>query len=70
MADVKQGKVKWFDNTKGYGFIAQAEGEKDLFVHQSNIAMDGYKTLAENQEVEFEVSDSDRGPIATNVVPK
>ena len=58
MADVKQGKVKWFDNTKGYGFIAQAEGGKDLFVHQSNIAMDGYKTLAENQEVKFEVGDS------------
>ena len=70
MADVKQGKVKWFDNTKGYGFIAQAEGGKDLFVHQSNIVMDGYKTLAENQEVKFEVGDSDRGPVATNVVPK
>ena len=70
MADVKQGKVKWFNNTKGYGFIAQPDGEKDLFVHMSNIVMEGYKTLAENQEVDYEVGESDRGPVATNVTPK
>ena len=47
MSDVKQGKVKWFNNTKGYGFIAQPDGEKDLFVHMSSILMEGFKTLKE-----------------------
>ena len=70
MADVKQGKVKWFNNAKGYGFIAQQDGEKDLFVHMSSILMEGYKTLAEDQDVEYEIGESDRGPIAKNVVPK
>ena len=70
MADVKTGKVKWFDSTKGYGFITQSDNESDLFVHHTNIVMDGYKTLAENQEVEYEVGDSDRGAVAKNVVPK
>ena len=70
MADVKTGKVKWFDSTKGYGFITQSDSESDLFVHHTNIVMDGYKTLAENQEVDYEVGESDRGPVATNVIPK
>ena len=70
MADVKNGKVKWFDSTKGYGFITPSDEGKDLFVHHTSIVMDGYKTLAENQEVEYEVGDGDRGPFAQNVVPK
>ena len=70
MADTKTGKVKWFNNTKGYGFIAQPDGEKDLFVHQTSILMDGYKALSEDQEVDYEVGESDKGPVAKNVVPK
>ena len=70
MSDTKQGTVKWFNNAKGYGFITPSEGGQDLFVHMSNIVMEGYKTLAENQEVDYEVGESDRGPIATNVIPK
>ena len=66
MADAKKGTVKWFNNTKGYGFITPSEGGKDLFVHMSSIVMEGYKT----QEVEYEIGESDRGPIAQNVVPK
>jgi len=70
MSDVKKGTVKWFNNAKGYGFICPSEGGKDLFVHMNNILMDGYKTLAENQEVEYEVEDSDKGPSAVNVKPQ
>ena len=70
MSDSKQGTVKWFNNAKGYGFITPSEGGQDLFVHMSNIVMEGYKTLAENQEVDYEVCESDRGPVATNVIPK
>ena len=70
MSDTKQGTVKWFNNAKGYGFIAPSDGEKDLFVHMSSIVMEGYKTLAENQEVDYEVGESDRGAVATNVTPK
>ena len=69
MSEVKNGKVKWFNSAKGYGFIEQSEGD-DLFVHHSNINMDGFKTLNENQDVEYEVGDGDRGPFAKNVVPK
>ena len=70
MSDSKQGTVKWFNNAKGYGFITPSEGGQDLFVHMSNIVMEGYKTLSENQEVDYEVGESDRGPVATNVIPK
>ena len=70
MSDTKQRTVKWFNNAKGYGFITPSEGGEDLFVHMSNIVMEGYKTLAENQEVDYEVGESDRGPVATNVIPK
>jgi len=69
MSEVKNGKVKWFNSAKGYGFIEQSEGD-DLFVHHSNINMDGFKTLNENQDVDYEVADGDRGPFAKNVVPK
>ena len=62
------GKVKWFDNKKGYGFITPTDGGKDLFVHMSGIMMEGYKTLTEDQQVSYQVDDSDRGPVATNVM--
>lgn len=61
------GKVKWFNAEKGYGFITDGNGE-DIFVHFSSIQGDGFKTLDEGQEVEFDVVQSDRGPQASNVV--
>lgn len=61
-----RGKVKWFNDAKGYGFIEQDGGE-DVFVHFSAIQMDGFKTLAEGQEVEFEVKTGDKGLHAANV---
>ena len=61
------GKVKWFNAEKGYGFITSDEG-KDIFVHFSAIQGDGFKTLEEDQVVTFDVTDSDRGPQAANVV--
>ena len=64
------GTVKWFNDAKGYGFIQPSEGDKDLFVHMSSIQMEGFKTLKDGQEVEYEVGESDRGPVAKNVVPK
>ena len=67
MADTQTGTVKWFDNKKGYGFITPAEGGKDLFVHMTEIQMDGFKTLNEEQRVTYVVGTSDRGPVATNV---
>ena len=61
------GTVKWFNDSKGYGFISPDEGDKDLFVHHSNIAGDGFKTLAEGQAVSFDVVDGAKGPQASNV---
>jgi cold shock protein len=61
------GTVKWFNADKGYGFITPADGGKDLFVHFSAIQGDGYKSLAEGAAVEFEESQGDKGPQATNV---
>lgn len=61
-----RGKVKWFSNQKGYGFITPEEGN-DVFVHHSAIQGDGYKTLEEGQEVEFEVTTGPKGEQATNV---
>lgn len=63
------GKVKWFDDAKGYGFIEQEGEGADVFVHYSAIQMPGYKTLTEGQLVEYELVDEGRGPRATNVVP-
>jgi len=60
------GKIKWFNDNKGYGFISQ-EGGPDVFVHFSAIEMDGFKTLKEGQEVEFEVANGDKGLQATKV---
>ena len=62
------GTVKWFNDSKGYGFIAPEDGGKDLFVHHSNISGDGFKTLAEGAKVEYESRQGDKGPEATNVV--
>ncbi len=61
-----QGKVKWFNAEKGFGFIETEEGT-DVFVHYSAITMDGYKTLEEGAEVEFDVVDGAKGPQATDV---
>ena len=62
-----KGTVKWFNDSKGYGFIQQSEGD-DVFVHFSAIQADGFRTLAEGEEVEFEVRESDKGLQATHVV--
>lgn len=64
---MKKGTVKWFNSTKGYGFITSEEGE-DIFVHFSSIQGDGYKTLDENQEVEFEITEGEKGLQASNVI--
>ena len=61
------GKVKWFNSEKGYGFITTEEG-KDIFVHFSAIQTEGFKALAEGDQVKFDVTDSDRGDTAVNVV--
>jgi len=60
--------VKWFNEEKGYGFIAPADGSKDVFVHHSSIQGGGFKTLAEGQKVSFEMLDTPKGPTAGNVV--
>ncbi len=62
-----RGKVKWFNNQKGYGFITRDDGAGDVFVHYSSVAGAGFKSLAEGDSVEFEVTDSDKGPKAANV---
>ena len=64
-----QGTVKWFNAEKGFGFIAQDGGGDDVFVHFSAIQMQGYKSLEENQKVEFEVTQGAKGPQASNIRP-
>ncbi|TBR22782.1 cold-shock protein [bacterium] len=64
-----KGKVKWFNDQKGFGFITPEDGSKDLFVHHSSIMASGFKSLAENQSVEFDVEQSEKGPRAANVKP-
>lgn len=66
MSERETGTVKWFNASKGYGFIARDEGE-DVFVHYSSILGAGYRTLEEGQRVEFEVAQGDKGPQAQNV---
>ena len=61
------GTVKWFNASKGYGFISPANGDDDVFAHFSAIEMDGYKTLKEGQQVEFEIQEGPKGPQATNI---
>ena len=63
------GTVKWFNASKGYGFITPDGGGEDLFVHHSEIKTNGYASLDEGQKVEFEVGEGKKGPCATNVVP-
>ena len=62
-----QGTVKWFNAEKGFGFIAQEDGGDDVFVHYSAIQSNGYKSMAENQKVEFDVTQGPKGPQAENV---
>jgi len=68
MSNTMTGSVKWFNESKGFGFITPADGSKDVFVHFSAILNDGFKTLAEGQKVEFEIVDGAKGPSAANVV--
>ena len=62
------GKVKWFNDSKGFGFIERIEGKEDIFVHYTAIRQEGHKTLAEGQEVEFDVYESPKGLTAQNVM--
>jgi len=64
------GTVKWFNESKGFGFIAPADGSADVFVHFSAIEGSGFKTLAEGQSVSFDVEDGPKGPQATKVLPQ
>jgi len=66
MAERKTGSVKWFNSTKGFGFISQPEGE-DVFVHFKSIVGDGYRSLAENDKVEFTVVQGEKGPQASEL---
>ena len=65
---MNKGTVKWFNSQKGYGFITNAENGEDVFVHFSGIAVEGYKTLEEGQNVSFEIAEGNRGLQAVNVV--
>jgi len=67
MSDTTTGTVKWFDDSKGFGFIQQESGP-DVFAHFSNIAGDGFKSLAEGQKVQFTVTQGQKGPQAENIV--
>lgn len=64
---MNKGTVKWFNNQKGYGFISDEAGN-DVFVHYTGLSMEGYKTLEEGQEVEYDVTEGSKGPQAINVV--
>jgi len=68
MAERQTGTVKWFSDKKGYGFIIPEEGGEDLFVHYSEIEGDGFRTLEENDRVEFTIGHTEKGPNAQEVV--
>ncbi len=70
MSVVLQGTVKWFNNSKGFGFITPSDGGKDLFVHMSEIKMEGFKTLNDGQSVDYIAGSTEKGPCATNVIPQ
>ena len=63
------GTVKWFNESKGYGFITPDDGGSDLFVHHSEVKVDGYASLNEGQKVDFELGQGKKGPCAVNVLP-
>ncbi|CAD5964372.1 transcription antiterminator/RNA stability regulator CspE [Planktothrix agardhii] len=67
MAKIK-GQVKWFNDSKGFGFITPDDGSKDIFVHHSAIQSNGFTTLTEGQKVEFEIQQGQKGPSAMNVI--
>jgi cold shock protein len=67
MRQMLTGTVKWFNNSKGYGFIVQDSGDKDVFVHHSAIVMEGYRSLNEGERVEYEIEQTPKGPAAVNV---
>ena len=62
------GRVKWFNESKGFGFITPEDGQQDCFVHHTSIQSDGFRTLAEGERVQFEVVQGDKGPAARNVI--
>ncbi|MGM0555350.1 MAG: cold-shock protein [Myxococcota bacterium] len=68
MAERVTGKIKWFNEEKGYGFIEREDGGEDVFLHYSALSGDGFKTIAEEERVEFEVAMGPKGPKAENVV--
>ena len=70
MSDKINGTVKWFNNSKGYGFITPESGGADLFVHMNDIQMDGFKTLKDGQSVDYIAGSTEKGPCATNVIPQ
>ncbi|AAS62013.1 TPA: transcription antiterminator/RNA stability regulator CspE [Yersinia enterocolitica] len=67
MSNMMKGQVKWFNESKGFGFITPADGSKDVFVHFSAIQDQGFKTLAEGQNVQFSIENGAKGPSAANV---
>ena len=69
MSDKMKGQVKWFNESKGFGFITPADGSKDVFVHFSAIQGAGFKTLGEGQQVECTIENGAKGPAAANVTP-